>query len=76
MSAGGIANDQTGIGVSAANNSYRLASIYVGLGEVVWAYRSLNTLNIRNEVYRYIEHGIPSGPFRVRLAGLAELRAR
>jgi hypothetical protein len=71
MSAGGIANDQTGIGVSAANNSYRLASIYVGLGEVVWAYRSLNTLNIRNEVYRYIEHGIPSGPFRVRLAGLA-----
>ncbi len=71
LSAGGVNNHQTGIYVNAVNNSYRLASIYVGLGEVVWAYRFLNTLNIRNEVYRYIEHGIPSGPFRVRLAGLA-----
>lgn len=71
LSAGGVANDQTAVYVNAANNSYRLATIYVGLGEVVWAYRSVNSLTTRNEVYRYIEHGIPDGPFRVRLAGLA-----
>ncbi|GIV21000.1 MAG: hypothetical protein KatS3mg023_2751 [Armatimonadota bacterium] len=71
MSAGGVASDQTGINVGASNNSYRLASIYVGPGEAVWTYRSINSQIVRNEVYRYIEHGIPSGPFRVRLAGLA-----
>ncbi|GIV18838.1 MAG: hypothetical protein KatS3mg023_0589 [Armatimonadota bacterium] len=71
MSAGGVASDQTGINVGASNNSYRLASIYVGLGETVWAYRNINSQVVRNEVYRYIEHGIPEGPFRIRLAGLA-----
>lgn len=69
--AGGVANDQTGINVSAANSSYRLASIYVGMGEVVWAYRSINSQITRNEVHRVVEHGIPDGPFRIRLAGLA-----
>lgn len=71
MSAGGISDDQTAINVGAANGSYRLASIYVGLGEVVWAFRTVNSLSTRNEVQRYREHGIPNGPFRVRLAGLA-----
>lgn len=69
--AGGVANDQTGINVGAANSSYRLASIYVGLGEVVWAYRSINSQIVRSEVHRVVEHGIPAGPFKVRLAGLA-----
>ncbi len=71
MSAGGVASDQAGISVNAANNTYRLASIYVGLGEAVWMYRSINSLNARNEVYRLVESGIPTTPFRVRLAGLA-----
>ncbi len=71
MIAGGVPDNQTGISVGAANNSYRLASIYVGLGEAVWSYRNVNSQVVRNEVYRYREHGIPSGPFRIRLAGLA-----
>ncbi|MGC8783034.1 MAG: hypothetical protein ACP5RN_01410 [Armatimonadota bacterium] len=71
MSAGGVVSDQTIINVGAANLSYRLASIYVGLGEAVWAYRTINSQLVRNEVYRIAESGIPSGPFRVRLAGLA-----
>jgi len=71
MRAGGVADDQTGIYVNAANNTYRLASIYVGIGEAIWAYRSVNSQITRNEVYRIREHGIPNGPFRVRLAGLA-----
>lgn len=71
MSAGGVADDQTAISVNAANNTYRLATIYVGLGEAIWAYRGINSLNTRNEVYRLRESNIPDGPFRVRLAGLA-----
>ncbi len=71
LRAGGVASDQTGINVGASNNSYRLATIYVGVGEIVWAYRTVNTQVVRNEVYRIVEHGIPDGPFRVRLAGLA-----
>ncbi|MCL6473728.1 MAG: hypothetical protein K6U75_01545 [Firmicutes bacterium] len=71
LRAGGVADDQTGINVGAANNSYRLASIYVGVGEAVWSFRTINSQIVRNEVYRIREHGIPSGPFRVRLAGLA-----
>lgn len=71
LSAGGTANDQTAIGVNAANSTYRLASIYIGLGEVVWMYRSLGSVTTRNEVYRVVENGIPDGPFRVRIAGLA-----
>jgi hypothetical protein len=71
MRAGGVSDDQTGINVSAANNTYRLASIYVGIGEAIWAYRTVNSQITRNEVYRMREHGIPNGPFRVRLAGLA-----
>lgn len=71
MVAGGIASHQTGIYVGASNNTYRLASIYLGLGEAVWAYRAINTQSVRNEVYRVIEHDIPEGNFRVRLAGLA-----
>ncbi len=70
MSAGGVADNQTGIGVGAANNTYRLASIYVGLGEAVWTYRAVNSINVRTEVYRLREHGIPDGPFKIRLAGL------
>jgi len=71
MVAGGTGNNQLGINVGAANLSYRLASIYVGIAEVVYAYRAVNTTNVRNEVYRIVEHGIPDGPFRVRLAGVA-----
>ena len=71
MSAGGVADDQTGINVGAVNGSYRLASIYVGVGEAVWSFRTINSQVVRNEVYRIREHGIPNGPFRVRLAGLA-----
>ncbi|MCS6830836.1 MAG: hypothetical protein RMM08_04760 [Armatimonadota bacterium] len=71
LSAGGVASDQTAINVGAANNTYRLASIYVGLGEAIWSYRSINALTVRNEAYRIAESGIPDGPFRVRLAGLA-----
>ena len=71
MRAGGVADDQTGINVGAGNNSYRLAGIYVGVGEAVWTYRSINSQVVRNEVHRIREHGIPNGPFRVRLAGLA-----
>jgi len=71
MSAGGVADDQTGINVGAQNGQYRLASIYVGIGEAVWSFRTLGGTNVRNEVYRVREHGIPNGPFRVRLAGLA-----
>ncbi|MER3473686.1 MAG: hypothetical protein C4335_06550 [Armatimonadota bacterium] len=69
--AGGTADHQTGIFVYAANNSYRLASIYVGIGEAVWSFRSINSPNTRNEVYRISEQNVPSGPFRIRLAGLA-----
>ncbi len=71
MSADGVADNLTSYYVGASNNSYRLASIYVGLGEAVWSYRSVNSVNVRNEVYRIREHGIPDGPFRIRLAGLA-----
>lgn len=71
MMAGGVADNQTGIYVGAANHSYRLASIYIGLGEVVWSYRNINSQVVRNEVHRVREHGIPAGPFKVRLAGLA-----
>ena len=71
MRAGGVADDQNSVQVGAANGTYRLATIYVGLGEAVWSYRSINSQNNRNEVYRIREHGIPSGPFRVRIAGLA-----
>jgi hypothetical protein len=71
MQAGGVSDDQTGINVSAVNGSYRQASIYVGIGEAIWAYRSVNSQTVRNEIYRIREHGIPNGPFRVRLAGLA-----
>jgi len=71
MRAGGVADDQTSINVGAGNNSYRLASIYVGVGEAVWAFRNINSQVVRNEVHRIREHGIPNGPFRVRLAGLA-----
>lgn len=71
MRAGGVADDQNSIGVDAVNNTYRLASIYVGLNEVVWLYRHINLLSARGEVRRIRELGIPDGPFRVRLAGLA-----
>jgi len=71
MQAGGVADNQTNIYVNAGNNSYRLASIYVGVGEALWAYRYPNSQTVRNEVYRIREYGIPRGPFRVRLAGLA-----
>ena len=71
MRAGGVADDQTGINVGAVNGQYRLASVYVGVGEAVWSFRTLGGINQRNEVYRIREHGIPDGPFRVRLAGLA-----
>jgi hypothetical protein len=71
MRAGGVLDEQNGINVGAANGSYRLASIYVGVGEAIWSYRSVNSQIVRNEVYRIREHGIPNGPFRVRLAGLA-----
>ena len=71
MRAAGVDNNQTGINVGAANSSYRMASIYVGVGEVIWAYRAVGGLVTRNEVYRLVEQGIPDGPFRVRLAGLA-----
>jgi len=71
MRAGGVSDEQNGINVGAANNQYRLASIYVGIGEVIWSFRTLGGINVRNEVYRVREHGIPNGPFRVRLAGLA-----
>ena len=71
MRAGGVDSNQTGINVGAANNSYRMASIYVGIGEVTWSFRTLSGLTTRNEIYRLVELGIPDGPFRVRLAGLA-----
>jgi hypothetical protein len=71
MRAGGVLDEQNGINVGAANNSYRLASIYVGVGEALWSFRNINSQVVRNEVYRIREHGIPNGPFRVRLAGLA-----
>ncbi len=72
MSAGGVANDQTDRERRMQRiTAYRLATIYVGLGEAIWAYRSINSVNTRNEVYRVVESGIPDGPFRVRLAGLA-----
>lgn len=57
--------------MSAANGTYRLGSIYIGFGEVLWAYRAINVMNARNEVRRIVEQGIPEGPFRIRLAGLA-----
>jgi hypothetical protein len=71
MRAGGVLDEQNGINVGAANNSYRLASIYVGVGEALWSFRNINSQVVRNEVHRIREHGIPNGPFRVRLAGLA-----
>ncbi|MGQ9539905.1 MAG: hypothetical protein ACUVTY_02280 [Armatimonadota bacterium] len=71
LRAGGSENSQNGLYVSAGNNSYRLASIYIGYGEVVWLYRSVNSMTTRNEVRRYIEHDIPEGPFHIRIAGLA-----
>ena len=71
MRASGVADDQTGINVGAATGQYRLASIYVGIGEAIWSYRTVNSQVVRNEVHRIREHGIPNGPFRVRLAGLA-----
>ena len=71
MRAGGVSDEQNGINVGAVNGQYRLASIYVGIGEVIWSFRTLGGINVRNEVYRVREHGIPNGPFRVRLAGLA-----
>ena len=71
LRAGGVSQDITGQFVNAANNAYRLASIYVGIGEALWAYRAVGGLVTRNEVYRLVEQGIPDGPFRVRLAGLA-----
>ena len=71
MRAGGVDSNQTGINVGAANSSYRMASIYVGIGEVIWSFRPLGGITVRNEVYRLVEQGIPDGPFRVRLAGLA-----
>ncbi|MCS7310616.1 MAG: hypothetical protein NZ741_10380 [Armatimonadetes bacterium] len=71
MRAGGVDNHQTGMDVGAANNSYRLASIYIGLGEVIWSYRPVNALLGHGQPRRIVEHGIPDGPFRVRLAGLA-----
>ena len=71
MRAGGVSDEQNGINVGAVNGQYRLASIYVGIGEAVWSFRTLGGINQRNEVYRIREHGIPNGPFRVRLAGLA-----
>jgi hypothetical protein len=70
MRAGGVSDEQNGINVGAQNGQYRLASIYVGIGEAVWLFRTLGSTNVRNEVYRVREHGIPNGPFRVRLAGL------
>lgn len=71
LSAGGTGNSQNSLYVGAGNNIYRLASIYIGHGEVVWSYRSVNSMTTRNEVRRYIEHGIPNAPFHVRIAGLA-----
>jgi hypothetical protein len=71
MRAGGVLDEQNGINVGAANNSYRLASIYVGVGEALWSFRNINSQVVRNEVHRIREQGIPDGPFRVRLAGLA-----
>jgi hypothetical protein len=71
MRAGGVDSNQLNVNVGAANNSYRMASIYVGVGEAIWAYRTVGSLVTRNEVYRLVEQGIPDGPFRVRLAGLA-----
>jgi hypothetical protein len=71
MRAAGVDSNQSGINVNAANNSYRMASIYVGIGEVIWSFRTLGGITVRNEVYRLVEQGIPDGPFRVRLAGLA-----
>lgn len=71
LRAGGSENNQNALYVGANNNSYQLASIYIGYGEVAWAYRKINSLTTRNEVRRYIEHDIPEGPFRIRIAGLA-----
>ena len=71
MRAGGVLDEQNGINVGAVNGSYRLASIYVGVGETLWSFRNINSQIVRNEVHRVREHGIPNGPFRVRLAGLA-----
>jgi hypothetical protein len=68
MRAGGVLDEQNGINVGAANGSYRLASIYVGVGEALWSFRNINSQVVRNEVHRIREHGIPNGPFRVRLA--------
>ena len=67
----GVDNSQTAIDVGAANNTYRMASIYVGVGEILWFYRPLHSLVGRAEVRRILEHSIPDGPFRIRLAGLA-----
>jgi len=71
MRAGGVLDEQNGINVGAVNGQYRLASIYIGVGEAVWSFRNINSQIVRNEVHRIREHGIPNGPFRVRLAGLA-----
>ena len=71
MRAGGVLDEQNGINVGAANGSYRLASIYVGISETLWSFRNINSQVVRNEVHRIREHGIPNGPFRVRLAGLS-----
>jgi hypothetical protein len=71
MRAGGVLDEQNGINVGAANGQYRLASIYIGVGETLWSFRNINSQVVRNEVHRVREHGIPNGPFRVRLAGLA-----
>lgn len=69
--ADGLPDHQTGINIGAANNSFRLMSVYIGYGEVVWASRAINSQLVRSDVYRIREHGIPFGPFKVRLAGVA-----
>lgn len=71
LRAGGTAADQTAINMGLANGTYRMLSIYVGIGEVIWSARAVNSTITRNEAYRYHEHGIPDGPFVVRMAGLA-----
>ena len=50
MRAGGVSDEQNGINVGAVNGQYRLASIYVGIGEVIWSFRTLGGTNVRNEV--------------------------
>lgn len=69
--AGGVADNMTGINVGAANNTYRYVSIYVGMGEIVWSTRAINSTTSRAEPHRIIEHTIPEGPFRIRFFGQA-----